>query len=81
MPLSRTYTSRTAHDHVIEQFAELYSYFVDCHDFHSAARVLHCSSIVGLGYDVGRFLLMGLYPSEDHIETWAVVNNDNKDAF
>jgi hypothetical protein len=81
MPSSRTYTWRTAHDHGIKQFAELYTYFVDRQDFNSAAWVLCFSSIDGLRYNVWRILSMGLYPFQDHIETWAVVACDNLETF
>jgi hypothetical protein len=81
MPSSMTYASRTAHVHGIEQFSELYTYLVDRHNFYSAARVFHCSTLLELSYDVWRFLSTGLHPSEDHIETWAIVNSDNQDTF
>jgi hypothetical protein len=81
MPSSRTFTSRTAHDHRVELFAELYTYFEDRRDYYNAALVLHWSDILGLRYDVWRFVSTGLYPSEEHIETWAFVDSDNQDAW
>jgi len=81
VPSSRTFPSRTAHDHSIELFAELYIYFEDCHDYYSASLVLHYSEILGLRYNVWRFVSTGISPSEEFIETWAFVDSDNLDAF
>jgi len=81
MPSSRTYTSRTAVDHSVELFAELYTYFEDRQDYYNASLVLHWSDILGLRYDVWRFVSTGLFPSEEHIERWAFVDSENQDAL
>ena len=81
MPSSRTYGSLTAHDFLVEQFGDLFTYFVDRHDFYSAAWVLHCTSILGVRYDVWRLLSTGLYPSEDHSGNWEIVDGENQDAY
>jgi hypothetical protein len=72
---------RTAADDNVELSAELYTYFEARHDYYNASLVLDYSDLLGLRYDVGRFVSTGLYPSKDHIETWAFVDSDNQDGF
>jgi len=81
MPSSRTYTTRTAFDNRVEFFAKLFTYFEDRQDYYTAAVVLHFSKIFGLRYDMWIFVLMGLFLSEEHIETWALVDGENQDAL
>jgi hypothetical protein len=55
----RSYRFHRAYNRTVEQLAELYTYFVDRHDYNSAAWVLHYTSILGVMYDVWRLLTTG----------------------
>jgi hypothetical protein len=59
---------RTAHDHLVRQLGELFLYYEDTSNTSGQYWTLHLAEILGITYDVCRFVHEGLLPFEEHID-------------
>jgi hypothetical protein len=59
---------RTAHDHLVQQFGELFLYYEETKNTSGLYWVLQSAEILGITYDVCRFVSMGLLPFQEHID-------------
>jgi len=60
---------RTAHDHLVRQLGELFLFYEETRNTSGQYWTLHSAEILGITYDVCRFVNEGLLPFEEHIDT------------
>jgi len=59
----------TAHDYLVRQFGELFLYYEETRNTSGQYWTLNSAEILGITYDVCRFIGEGLLPFEEHIDT------------
>ena len=62
-------TKRTAHDHLVQQFGELFLWYEETRNTSGQYWVLHSTEYLGITYDVCRFISTGRLPFEELIDT------------
>jgi hypothetical protein len=73
---------RTAHDHLVRQFGELFLYYEETRNTSGQYWTLHSAEILGITYDVSQFGHEGLLPFEEHIDTNHIHDQEeNGDCF
>jgi hypothetical protein len=73
---------RTAHDHLVRQFSELFLFYEETRNNSGQYWVLHSAEIIGITYDVCRYISTGLLPFEEHIDTALIQDQEeNGDCF
>jgi len=78
----RQLKKRTAHDHLVRQFGELFLYYEETRNTSGQYWVLNSAEILGITYDVCRFVNEGLLPFEERIDTNLIHDQEeNGDCF
>ena len=78
----RQLTRRTAHDHLVRQLGELFLFYEETRNTSGQYWTLHSAEILGITYDVCRFVNEGWLPSEEHIDTNLIHDQEeNGDCF
>ena len=73
---------RTAHDHLVRQFGELFFYYEETRNTSGQYWTLRSAETLGITYDVCRFVNEGLLPFEEHIDTNLIHDQEeNGDCF
>jgi hypothetical protein len=65
----RQLKKRMAHDHLVRQFGELFLYYKETRNTSSQYWTLNSAEVLGITYDVCRFVSEGLLPFEKYIDT------------
>ena len=60
---------RTAHDHLVQRFAELFLWYEETRNTSGQYWVLHSAEYLGITYDVCRYISTGKLPFEELIDT------------
>ena len=69
MHMLRQFTRPMAHDHLVWTLGDLYRYYEETNNTSGRLWVGHSTDIIGIAYDVYRFLLTGLAPTEEVFNT------------
>jgi len=78
----RQLKARTAHDHLIQKLGELFLFYEETSNTSGQYWTLHSAEILGITYDVCRFVNEGLLPFEEHIDTSLIHDQaENGDSF
>ena len=78
----RQLRKRTAHDLLVRQLGELFLFYEETRNTSGQYWTLHSAEILGITYDVCRFVNEGLLPFEEHIDTNHIHDQeDNGDCF
>jgi len=78
----KTLKRRTAHDHLVQQLGELFLFHEETRNTSGKYWTLHSAEILGITYDVCRFVNEGLLPFEEHIDTHLIHDQEeNGDCF
>ena len=73
---------RTAHDYLVQQLGELFLYYEETRNTPGQYWTLHSAEILGITYDICRFVNEGLLPFEEHIDTNLIHDQtENGDCF
>ena len=73
---------RTAHDHLVQQFAELFLWYEETRNTSGQYWVLHSAEYLGITYDVCRYISTGRLPFEELIDTYHYHDQEeNGDCF
>ena len=73
---------RTAHDHLVQQLGDLFLYYEETRNTSGQYWTLHSAEILGITYDICRFVNEGLLPFEEHIDTSRTHDQtENGDCF
>jgi len=73
---------RTAQYHLVRQLGELFLYYEETRNTSGQYWTLHSAEILGITYDVCRFVNEGLLPLEEHIDTNLIHDQEeNGDCF
>jgi hypothetical protein len=73
---------RTAHDHLVQQFRELFLWYEETRNTSAQYWVLHSAEYDGITYNVCTFVSMGRLPFEELIDTNHSHNlEENGDCF
>jgi hypothetical protein len=59
---------RTAHDHLVQQFGDLFLFYEETRNNSGQYWVLHSAEIIGITYDVCRYISTGWLPFEEPID-------------
>jgi hypothetical protein len=79
---SRQLKKRTAHDHLVQLFGELFLWYEETRNTSGQYRVLHSTEYLGITYNVYRFISTGRLPFEELIDTNHYHNQEeNGDCF
>ena len=72
----------TAHDHLVQQFAELFLWYEETRNTSGQYWVLHSAEYLGITYDVCRYISTGRLPFEELIDTFHFHDQEeNGDCF
>jgi len=72
----------TAHDHLVRQLGELFLFYEETRNTSGQYWTLYSAEILGITYDVCRFVNEGLLPFEEHIDTNHIHDQEeNGDCF
>jgi hypothetical protein len=73
---------RTGHDHLVQQLGDLFLYYEETSCISGQHRTLRSAAILGVEYDVCRYVSTGRLPFEEHIDTAQIHNQEeNGDCF
>jgi hypothetical protein len=78
----RQLKNRTAHDHLVRQLGELFLYYEETRNTSGQYWTLHSAEILGITYNVCRFVHEGWLPSEEYTDTSHIHDQEeNGDCF
>jgi hypothetical protein len=73
---------RTANDHLVQKFGELFLYYEETKNTSGQYWVFNSTEVLGITYDVCRFVSMGLLPFKEPIDTYHCHDQEeNGDCF
>jgi hypothetical protein len=73
---------RTAHDHLVQQFGELFLYYEETRNISGQSWVLHSTEYLGITYDVCTVISMGRLSFKERIDTFQIHDQEeNGDCF
>jgi hypothetical protein len=73
---------RTAQDHLVQRFAQLFLWYEETRNTSGQYWVLHSAEYLGIMYDVCRYITMGRLPFEELIDTSYIHDQEeNGDCF
>jgi len=73
---------RTAHDHLVRQFGDLFLYYEETRSTSGQHWTLRSAAILGIEYDVCRYVSTGKLPFEEITDTAHSHNQEgNRDCF
>jgi hypothetical protein len=78
----RQLKKRTAHNHLVQQFGELFLWYEETRNTSEQHWVFVSTEYLGITYDVCRFISTGKLPFEELIDTYQVYDQEeNGDCF
>ena len=73
---------RTAHDHLVQRFGELFLYYEETWNISGQSWVFHSTEYLGITYDVCRFISTGRLPFKELTDTFHYHDQEeNGDCF